>query len=104
MSQKDEEQAAIEEEIGKTRMPRGNEIIGKVMLLLGGSRMKVDCQDGKERICRIPGKIRRKIWIREGDYVLVVPWEINGDKNGDISWRYSKIQSTYLKQRGIIKI
>lgn len=104
MSQRDDQQAAIQDEINRARAPRGKEILGKVLTLLGGSRMRVECQDGKERICRIPGKIRRRIWVREGDYVIVTPWEINGDKNADVSWRYSRIQVDYLKHKGIIKI
>ncbi len=99
-----DDEAYIQEEISRVKMPRGNEIVGKVIAMLGGARMKVECQDGKERICRIPGKIKRKIWVRENDYVLVEPWDINGEKYGDITWRYSKIQSDYLKQKNVIKI
>ncbi|MEM3372901.1 MAG: translation initiation factor eIF-1A [Candidatus Anstonellales archaeon] len=101
---KEDEEINIQEEIKRTRIPKGKEVIGKVIGMLGAARMRVDCQDGNERVCRIPGKVKRKIWVRDGDYVIVEPWEINGDKNGDIIWRYSKIQVDYLKQKGMIKI
>ena len=55
---------------------------------MGGSRMKVACKDGKERMCRIPGKLRNRVWVRDGDVVIVKPFEIEGDKKGDVIWRY----------------
>ena len=77
--------------------------MGIALGLMGGGRVKVSCQDEKERMCRIPGKIRRRIWVREGDYVIIQPWEVQGDSKGDIVWRYTRIQADYLKQKGIIK-
>lgn len=70
--------------------------------MMGGSRMRVSCKDGKERLCRIPGKMRNKIWVREGDVVIVRPYEIEGDKKGDIIWRYHPLQARILKERGEI--
>ena len=46
--------------------------------------MKVRCLDGKNRICRIPGRLKRKLWIREGDVLLIEPWELSGDDKGDV--------------------
>jgi translation initiation factor 1A len=42
-------------------MPREGEVMGIVLGLMGGSRMRVACKDGNERMCRIPGKMRNKI-------------------------------------------
>jgi len=42
--------------------------------MLGADHIMVKCQDGKERLCRIRGKLKRRVWIREGDIVLVSPW------------------------------
>jgi len=72
------------EEIRRIRMPGPGEVLGIVLGLMGGSRMKVACKDGKERMARIPGKMRNKIWVREGDVIIVKPYEIEGDKKGDI--------------------
>jgi translation initiation factor 1A len=85
-------------------MPRPGELMGIVVSLSGGSRMVVQCEDGKERIARIPGKIRNKIWVREGDYVLLVPWSVEGDKKCDIVFRYTSVQSDILKQKGVIRM
>lgn len=84
------------------RMPREGEILGVVLALLGGSRMMVDCKDGNERRCRIPGKLRNRIWVKEGDVVLVRPWEIEADSKGDIIWRYLPLQAKVLRDRGLI--
>ncbi|MFA6049158.1 MAG: translation initiation factor eIF-1A [Candidatus Micrarchaeia archaeon] len=87
----------------RVRMPRPGEILGVVSELLGGSRMRVQCQDNFERMCRIPGKIRKKLWIKTGDYVLIVPWTVESNEKGDIAYRYTYAQVDVLRRKGIIK-
>ncbi|MFQ5406621.1 MAG: translation initiation factor eIF-1A [Candidatus Micrarchaeia archaeon] len=87
----------------RVRMPRENEIFGIVTELLGGSRMRVQCKDGHERLARIPGKIRRKLWIKVSDLVLVTPWSVESNEKADIAYRYTKPQVEQLRRRGIIK-
>ncbi len=87
----------------RVRMPRPGEILGIVTQLHGGARMMVHCEDGKDRMCRVPGKIKRFIWVKENDYVLVEPWEVEGDQKADIVFRYTRIQVEQLKQKGVIK-
>jgi translation initiation factor 1A len=102
MSRKKEEQARQEElaeQITRIKLPRGKEAIGVLEQRLGGSRTKVRCLDGKSRICRIPGRLKRKLWVREGDIVIVEPWELGGDEKGDIIYKYTKTQVQYLKNR-----
>ena len=91
------------DQVGRVRLPREGEVLGVVEAMPGGSRLQVSCEDGKERLIRIPGKIRRKIWVRVGDIVIVKPWEIEPDAKADLVWRYTKIQSDYLRRRGILK-
>ncbi|VVB65623.1 Translation initiation factor 1A [Candidatus Gugararchaeum adminiculabundum] len=91
------------EDIGfRVRLPKDGEILGLVTGLMGGSRMMVACKDGKDRMCRVPGKIKKKIWVKEGDVVIIVPWEIEKDTKGDVIWRYTKIQAEVLRRKGII--
>lgn len=90
----------VEERI---RTPRRGEILGLVISLQGGARMIVQCQDGKERLCRVPGKIKRRIWVKEGDHVLVVPWTVQSDERADIAYRYTRLQFDQLKRRGLAK-
>ena len=83
-------------------MPQGSEVLGVVEQMLGASKMLVRCKDGKVRVTRIPGKMRRRIWIREGDVVIVQPWSVQGDEKGDVVWRYTRPQVDRLMNKGII--
>ena len=38
---------------------------------LGNGRFKVQCFDGKERLGWVRGKMRKKIWVNQGDIILV---------------------------------
>ena len=55
----------------KVRVPRRNEVLGLVQQMLGTGRLRVKCLDGKIRMCRIPGRMRKRVWVREGDVVIV---------------------------------
>tara|TARA_Y100000034_G_scaffold20219_2_gene23042 strand:+ start:8452 stop:8799 length:348 start_codon:yes stop_codon:yes gene_type:complete len=99
----EEEQKQRELEIKRTKMPRGKEVIGIVEQRLGGSRMHVRCLDGKTRVCRIPGRLKRRLWVREGNFVIVEPWELGGDEKGDIIYKYRPTQVHFLKKRGLLK-
>ncbi|MEM3839138.1 MAG: translation initiation factor eIF-1A [Candidatus Micrarchaeaceae archaeon] len=84
----------------KLILPRDNETVGLVEKALGASNFLVMCSDGKERTCSIPGRLRRSFWVKERDIVLVKPWTVQGDKRGDIIWRYSLMDKDLLKNRG----
>ena len=99
----EEQKEAYEAEIRHTRLPRGLQVFGVVDQRLGGTRMRVRCLDGKQRLCRIPGRLKRRLWVREGDTVLVEPWELGGDKKGDILYKYTRAQYQFLKNRGYLK-
>ena len=86
----------------RIKIPRDKEVIGIIEQRLGGSRMRVKCLDGKTRICRIPGRLKRKLWIREGDVLLIEPWEYDNEK-GDVIFKYQPNQVVWLKKKGYIK-
>ncbi len=86
----------------RIKIPRGKEVLGIIEQRLGGSRMRVKCLDGKIRICRIPGRLKRKLWIREGDLLLIQPWEFDEDK-GDVIFKYQPNQVDWLKKKGYLK-
>ena len=92
-----------EEEIRRAKLPRGNQTIGVVEQRLGGARMRVQCMDGRKRLCRVPGRYKRRLWIRENDTVLVEPWELGGDEKADIIFKYRESQVNHLKKKGILK-
>lgn len=85
-------------------VPSANDILGVAIKLLGFDRVLVKCQDGNERLCRIWGKMKRRVWIREGDVVLVSPWDFQSDKRGDIIWRYTKAQAEALRRKNYITV
>ena len=93
-----------EQPLLRVRLPQGKEVLGIVKQRLGASRMRVLCLDGKERICRIPGRLRRGLWVRENDVVIVEPWGIGGDKSGDVIYKYrGKAEVNFLKRKGYLK-
>ena len=93
-----------EGELNQLVVPSANDVLGVAIKLLGFDRVLVKCQDGKERLCRIRGKMKRRVWIREGDIVLVSPWDFQSDKRGDVFWRYTKAQAETLRRKGHITI
>ena len=82
--------------------PSENDVVGIVQKLLGFDRVLVKCQDGHVRICRIRGKMKRRIWIREGDIVLVSPWDFQSDERGEIFHRYTANQVDDIRRKGIL--
>ncbi|MEK6890877.1 MAG: translation initiation factor aIF-1A [Nanoarchaeota archaeon] len=86
----------------RVRLPRQNQIIGLIDQRVGGSRMLVKCNDGKVRNCKVPGRFRRALWIREGDYVLVEPWEFDAEK-GDVVYKYHPNEINSLREKGYLK-
>jgi translation initiation factor 1A len=93
-----------EEKYSVKMLPAANDVIGIATKMLGNDRLLVNCQDGKERLCRIRGKMKRRMWIRQGDIVLVSPWDFQSDKRGDIFWRYKRNQAEWLRRNGYLKI
>jgi initiation factor 1A len=58
---------------GRLYKPRQGQFIGIVTERLGGNRMSVKSTDNKIRNSRVPGRFRRKFWLRPGDAVIVSP-------------------------------
>ena len=87
----------------RVKTPRDDEVIGIVEQRVGANRMVVKCLDDKERNCRIPGSLRRRLWIRPGDTVIVRPWEFDSDKRGDVLFKYTPAAVDWLRKKGFIK-
>ncbi len=95
-------QGQEEPKIVRVRLPRGEEIIGIIEQRVGGNKMMVNCLDGKTRNCRVPGRLRRKLWLRPGDVVIIEPWELNKEK-GDVIFKYRPTQISWLKKKGYLE-
>lgn len=100
MAKKDDE-PTIEERISNLRLPKNDEVFGVVEDSMGSGHMRVRCKDGNTRVCRIPGRLHKRVWIREEDVVIVEPWEVESDEKGDIVYRYTQTQVGWLKKEGI---
>ncbi|SHH44293.1 translation initiation factor eIF-1A [Halobaculum gomorrense] len=83
------------------RMPDDDEVFAEVTEMLGANRVKVRCNDGVERTARIPGRMQKRTWIREGDLVLVSPWDWQ-DEKADIEHRYESQDADQLRDEGHI--
>ena len=80
--------------------PKG-EMFAVAETFQGGSRLQLICEDGKRRMGRIPGKLRRRMWVRENDLLIVVPWSFQ-DTKADVKFRYTPTQTSNLKRKGKI--
>ncbi|MGI0035157.1 MAG: translation initiation factor eIF-1A, partial [Nitrososphaera sp.] len=69
-----------ESELKELVTPQEGELLGRVIKLVGGDNIIVRCTDGKVRTCRIRGKIKRRMWIRDNDIVLVAPWDFQPER------------------------
>lgn len=92
-----------DEAVRRYRMPdhRNREMFAIADQLLGASKLVVMCEDGKSRMARIPGKMKRRMWIKPGDLVIVKPWDFQDDK-ADVKYRYVRTQAANLSRRKLI--
>ena len=86
----------------RVRLPRNKELIGIIVQRYGGNRMEILTTDGKSRNCRVPGRYKRRLWLRPKDIVLIIPWE-DDDSKGDIVFKYQKPAVNQLKKRNLLK-
>jgi translation initiation factor 1A len=91
-------QVKSEGELKKIRLPEEGELFGRVLKMLGGENLVVKCLDGVTRRGRIRGKLKRRIWIRDNDIVIIAPWDFKSEERGDILWRFTLPQVDWLKQ------
>lgn len=100
---KEQEMSKEEIEISRIRLPREPEVLGIVEMMVGGDKMRVKCDDGLTRTVRIPGRLRKKVWTRPGDLILVEPWKLLKETRGDLAFRYTGTQASWMKRKGFIK-
>jgi translation initiation factor 1A len=100
---KREEPSQEQIEISRIRIPSQREVLGTVEMFLGGDKLRVQCDDGNVRICRIPGRMRKRIWIQLDDLILVQPWNVQTNERGDVAFKYTRTQASWLKRKGFVK-
>lgn len=90
-------------EIAKIRLPKKGELLGVIETMLGADRLRVKCADGNVRVCRIPGRLRKRVWMHPGDLILVKPWVVQSEKRADVIYRYTSTQANWLKRKGYVE-
>ncbi|HJH31413.1 MAG TPA: translation initiation factor eIF-1A [Methanosarcinaceae archaeon] len=90
-------------QVTRVRTPRkdNREILATVENMLGANRVRLRCMDGIVRMGRIPGSMKKRTWIREGDIVIAVPWHFQ-DSKADVIWKYTRPQINWLERKGFL--
>jgi translation initiation factor 1A len=83
------------------RLPDDDEVLGIVESMLGANRLRVRCMDGETRTARIPGRMKKRVWINEDDVVIVEPWDWQ-DEKADVKWRYDSQEADQLRREGYL--
>jgi len=85
----------------RMRLPNPDDLeqFAVVTQLMGSNQIRAVCEDGVEKQFRIPGKLLKKVWIREHDVIIVRLWDFQPTK-GDVVWRYLGNQVEWLRRNG----
>jgi len=76
-------------------------MFGCAELMMGANHIRVRGFDGVTRMGRIKGKIKKKVWIREGDILIIIPWNFQ-DEKCDIIYRYTGPQVEWLRRNNYL--
>merc|ERR1712046_497732 len=71
----------------------------QVLSMLGNGRLEAQCFDGVKRMCHIRGKMRKRVWVCQGDIVLVGLRDYQ-DEKGDVILKYTADEARNLKAYG----
>ncbi|CCA70955.1 probable eukaryotic translation initiation factor 1a [Serendipita indica DSM 11827] len=70
----------------------------QVTKMLGNGRLEAQCFDGEKRLAHIRGKMRKKVWINQGDIILLSLRDFQDDK-ADVIVKYTADEARNLKVR-----
>jgi translation initiation factor 1A len=71
----------------------------QVVKMLGNGRLEAMCFDGEKRLAHIRGKLRKKVWINQGDIILLSLRDYQ-DEKGDVILKYTADEARNLKAYG----
>ncbi|KAK7743650.1 Translation initiation factor 1A [Diatrype stigma] len=71
----------------------------QVVKMLGNGRLEALCFDGEKRLAHIRGKLRKKVWINQGDIILLSLRDYQ-DEKGDVILKYTADEARSLKAYG----
>uniref|UniRef100_A0A1I8C001 Eukaryotic translation initiation factor 4C n=1 Tax=Meloidogyne hapla TaxID=6305 RepID=A0A1I8C001_MELHA len=70
--------------------------------MLGDGRLLAFCFDGKHRLCRICGRLRKLMWVYTGDIVLIGLRNYQ-DNVGDVIIKYTPDEVRALRESGQLR-
>src|SRR3954470_7706995 len=71
----------------------------QVIKMLGNGRLEAQCFDGEKRLAHIRGKLRKKVWINQGDIILISLRDYQ-DEKADVILKYTADEARNLKAYG----
>ena len=93
------------QEGGKKEIPLPSEEEGTMLCVIqrviGAGFLEVICTDGQVYKAWIPGKMRRRVWMHEGDVILFLPWGTR-DMKGEVVYRYARDEVKKLLESGLL--
>jgi translation initiation factor 1A len=90
---------ANEEEKRDLTLKEEGQEYAQVLRMLGNGRLEGNCFDGQTRLCHIRGKMRKKVWVNQGDIILVGLRDFQ-DGKADVIQKYSSDEARRLKSMG----
>ena len=88
--------------IRRAKTPKGGQLYAVVREMSGGSRMLAMCEDGNMRMIRIGGKLKKRMWCRVQDLIIVQPWVVQSEGKADLVYRYLPAERNWLARHGKI--
>ncbi|ODV95615.1 hypothetical protein PACTADRAFT_42224, partial [Pachysolen tannophilus NRRL Y-2460] len=71
----------------------------QITKMLGNGRVEATCFDGVKRMAHIRGKLRKKVWMSQGDIILVSLRDFQDDQC-DVVHKYNLDEARTLKTMG----
>nr|6GSM_i Chain i, Eukaryotic translation initiation factor 1A [Saccharomyces cerevisiae S288C] len=71
----------------------------QITKMLGNGRVEASCFDGNKRMAHIRGKLRKKVWMGQGDIILVSLRDFQDDQC-DVVHKYNLDEARTLKNQG----
>lgn len=83
-----------------------SQLYGKILKKLGGNPPYLDvlCEDGIERTCVVRGKFVKRIWMNQGDFVIIIYNKELSDSKGEIYHKYENHEISKLVDLGELNL
>jgi len=101
MSKATKRKHVTKEAVDDYYVPEGDEEIVKISASRGNNLHEVENAHGKHFLVSMPTKFRKNIWVKRGDYVVMVPIKEGNKVQGEIVYILLAKQIKYLKDENL---